>query len=100
MKTIHVEKCVLQDLKLNPISAKEIDHLASLAGSYEALFSRRAIKYRTLKLKDKKLTEKDIRKLMLEEYTFIKRPLIVVNDKIFIGTFAKEIQKAKSELEK
>ena len=82
---LNTESCELQDIKINSITAAELDELACMAGSYEALFSRNAIKYRSMKLNTKKLTEKDYRELILSEYTFLKRPVIKVGDKIFIG---------------
>ena len=62
------------------------------AGSYEALFSRRALKYKELGLKDKHLSEKDYRKLILEEYTFLKRPVALVGGKIFVGSEKKTVE--------
>ncbi|CAN5589196.1 arsenate reductase [soil metagenome] len=75
----------LQDIKTEKITPTQIDEMKKLAGSYEALFSRRALKYRAMGLHEKQLTEKDYRKLIMEEYTFLKRPVAIVNDKIFIG---------------
>ncbi|GAO42821.1 arsenate reductase family protein [Flavihumibacter petaseus] len=76
---------VLQEIKTEKITADQLDEMKQMAGSYEALFSRRALKYRGLGLHEKKLSEKDYRKWILEEYTFLKRPVAIVNDKIFIG---------------
>lgn len=78
--------CRVQDIKSSPITAEQLDHLARLAGSYEALFSKRSMKYRAWNLKEKALTEEDMRDLMLKEYTFIKRPVVVFDDQIFIGS--------------
>lgn len=66
-----------------------------MAGSYEALFSRRALKYKEMKLKDMQLTEKDYRDLILQEYTFLKRPVVVKGKKIFIGSEKKTVQAVK-----
>jgi arsenate reductase len=74
-----------QDIKTQPITAAQLDEMKKMAGSYDALFSRRAIKYKEMGLKDKALSEKEIRKLILAEYTFLKRPVIVLDDKIFVG---------------
>ena len=67
----------LQDIKTERISPAQLDEMKKMAGSYEALFSRRAIKYKEMGLKDKKLEENEYRKLILEEYTFLKRPVII-----------------------
>ena len=76
---------VLQDIKIDRITAAQLDELKARVGSYEALFSRRALKYKELGLKDRSLTEKDYRRLILEEYTFLKRPVVVDGAEISIG---------------
>ena len=75
----------LQDIKVEKITPAQLDELKDKAGSYEALFSRRALKYKEMGLKDKALTETDYRRLILEEYTFLKRPVAVSGKKILIG---------------
>src|SRR6218665_953945 len=72
----------LVDIKTNNIKAKELDFAAKALGSYEALFSRKAMKYRSMGLNKVILTEQDIRKLILEEYTFLKRPVSIINGKV------------------
>lgn len=76
---------VLQDIKKDPITADQLDEMKTLSGSYEALFSRRALKYKEYGLKDQKLTEADYRQWILKEYTFLKRPVVFVKNQIFIG---------------
>ncbi|MEN8251100.1 MAG: ArsC/Spx/MgsR family protein [Bacteroidota bacterium] len=75
-----------QDIKVESISLKQLEKLYQLAGSYEALFSRVARKYKELGLKNLDLNESDYRNFLLEEYTFLKRPVVVIDDKIFIGS--------------
>lgn len=87
---------VLQDIKFEKISDAQIEEMKKLSGSFESLFSRRAMKYKSMNLAEKTLTEKDYKNLILEEYTFMKRPVIIVNDNIFIGNAKSEIEKAKS----
>tara|TARA_R110002096_G_scaffold74101_2_gene175795 strand:- start:46016 stop:46369 length:354 start_codon:yes stop_codon:yes gene_type:complete len=87
---------VLQDIKSEAISEQELDEMAKMAGSYEALFSRRAMKYRSLGLNERELSEDEYRKWILEEYTFLKRPVIISENQIFIGN-SKKIVKAASE---
>ena len=89
---------VMQDIKTELITEKQIDEMQKMAGSYEALFSRVALKFRAWKLNEKKLTEKDYRKYILEEYTFLKRPVIIVDDKIFIGNSPKNVEAAKGAM--
>ncbi|HEY8398701.1 MAG TPA: ArsC/Spx/MgsR family protein [Flavihumibacter sp.] len=91
-------KAVLQDIKTEPITPAQLDEMHKLAGSYEALFSRRALKFRSMGLHEKKLTEKDYRKLILEEYTFLKRPVAIVGDAIFIGNAKSVVAALKQAL--
>lgn len=92
------KKAVLQDIKTNPITAEQIDEMKKLAGSYEALFSRKAIKYRTMGLGEKNLSEKDYRSLILKEYTFLKRPVAIVGEHIFIGNTKAAVEALKNAL--
>lgn len=81
----------LQDIKAEKITGKQLDEMKALSGSYESLFSRRAIKYKELGLKDKNLTETDYRKYILNEYTFLKRPVVILDNQIFIGNEKKTV---------
>jgi arsenate reductase (glutaredoxin) len=88
--------CELQDIKVANISAEELDWVASKVGSYEALFSRKALKFRGMGLHEKTLTEADYRRLMLEEYTFLKRPFTIIGEDVFIGNAAKTTDATKA----
>ncbi len=88
----------VQDIKFEKITAKQIDQMKKMAGSYEALFSRRSRKYQSMGLKNVELSEKDFRKLILEEYTFLKRPVMIIDDQIFIGSAKKAVEGAKKAL--
>jgi arsenate reductase len=85
----------LIDIKVQNIDAETLDWIKSKVGSYEALFSKRAMKFKSLGLNQMQLTEADYRKYMLEEYTFLKRPFIIFGEQVFIGNAAKEVEKAK-----
>ena len=87
-----IKRFTLQDIKTEPITAKQLDELKKMAGSYEALFSKVALKYRSLGLNEMTLTEKDFRKYILQEYTFLKRPVIVMDKAIFIGNAPKTVK--------
>ena len=89
---------IMQDIKVEKITPAQIDEMKKMAGTYESLFSRRALKYKEWGLKDKKLTEKDYRQYILDEYTFLKRPVVILNDKIFIGSEKKTVAALKKAL--
>lgn len=87
----------LQDIKTEKITPEQLDKMKSMTGSYESLFSRRAMKYKEMGLKDKKLSESDFRQLILDEYTFLKRPVAINGNKIFVGNDKKTVEALKKE---
>jgi len=89
---------VLQDIKTESITEDQINKMYALAGSYEALFSKRARLYKERDLKNQNLTEDDYKNLILEHYTFLKRPVIILDNQIFIGNSKKVIESAKSAM--
>ncbi|MCG9792048.1 arsenate reductase family protein [Flavobacterium algicola] len=86
------------DIKQNQITETELEELYKLAGSYEALFSKKAVLYKTLNLKDKDLNEEDYKKYLLEHYTFLSRPVFMIDNEIFIGNTQPNILKLHKKL--
>ncbi len=88
---------VLQDIKTESITKEQLEEMRKLTDSYESLFSRRAVLFRERDLKNKYLTDDDYKNLILEHYTFLKRPVIIVDDTIFIGN-SKKVVAAANEM--
>jgi arsenate reductase len=84
-------KLVFHDIRQNPITQIELEEMYQLSGSYEALFSKKAQLYKSRNLKNITLTETDYKNLILEHYTFLSRPVFIINDKIYIGNSQKNI---------
>ena len=93
-----IEGVELQNIKEKHISEKELDLAAEIEGGYEVLFNKRAMKYRSMGLNKETHTEEEWRKHILSEYTFIKRPLAIINDKVFAGNAKKTVEALKAEL--
>lgn len=89
---------ITRDIKVQGITRQELDELFNFTNSYEELFSKRAKLYQERNLKNENLLEEDYKNLLLEHYTFLKRPVIVNNDKIFIGNSAKTVAAAKKSI--
>lgn len=87
-----------QDIKSESITAGQLDEMKNLSGTYESLFSRKAMKFRSMGLADRNLTERDYRQLIIEEYTFLKRPVFLLSDQIFIGNSKKTIEALREAL--
>lgn len=87
-----------QDIKTDQLTFDQIDEMKKRSGSYESLFSRKAMKYRSMGLGDKSLSEDDYRQLIQEEYTFLKRPVFIVDAQVFVGNSKKEIERLQEHL--
>lgn len=95
---VNENQAVFREIKSEPIKTRELDHMATLSGSYESLFSKRALKFREQNHHLKQLSEEDYRNLILEEYTFLKRPVFVFENEIYSGNTAGIIEKVKMKL--
>ncbi len=88
------------DIKNNPLTEPQLLELYVITESYEELFNKRAIKYRSLGLNQQSLTENDLKNLLLEEYTFLKRPVFLVNGQLYVGNAKSTVEKLKSHFGK
>jgi arsenate reductase len=91
---------ILQDIKEESITVKQLEEMHKLSNSYESLFSKRAKLFKERDLKNEVLNEKDYKNFILEHYTFLKRPVIIINNKIFIGNSKKTVEAAKQFIDK
>jgi|TARA_B110000240_G_C13474251_1_gene442270 arsenate reductase len=87
-----------QEIKSNPVNVAQLEEMHKLSKSYEALFNKRAKLYKSLDLKNKTLSEADYRQYILEEYTFLKRPVFIDGNAIFIGNSKKVIAALIAEI--
>lgn len=88
-----------QDIKFEPITKEQLEAMHKMNGNYEGLFSKIARKYKALGLKEQTLSEEDYKSYILDEYTFLKRPVIIMNDSIFIGSSKKVVKAASEKIE-
>lgn len=88
----------LQDIKSDKMTPAQVDQLIKMSGSALALFSKRALKYRAMGLHERELSEGEMRQLIIDEYTFLSRPVLVLDDQIFVGNSKKVVEAAKQAL--
>ena len=96
---VGAQKLSIQDIKTDKITEEQLTEMYALAGSYEKLFTRKSMKYRSMNLAEKELTEQDYKNLILQEHTFLKRPVAVVNNQIFIGNAKQTVGDLKKAIE-
>lgn len=85
---------ILQDIKIEAITPTQLEEMKEMVGSYEALFSKRAQLYRKRGLNEQELSEDNFKQLILEHYTFLKRPVMIVDNQIFVGNSKKVVTAA------
>ena len=98
LKEVNTADFELQEIKANPVNAAKLKEIHQLSGSYEALFNKRAKLYTAMDLKNQSLSEADYKQFILDEYTFLKRPVFIVSDEIFIGNSKKVIEELKKKI--
>ena len=82
------------DIKKKKLTEQELKTLHEKVGNYEGLINKRAKLFKQRNIDYKKLEEKDFKNLLLEHYSFIKRPILIYDEKIFVGNCPKTILKA------
>ncbi|OEK04633.1 arsenate reductase family protein [Roseivirga misakiensis] len=98
MSSLNLDGFEKQDIKTEAITSEQIEQMHALSGSYESLFSKVARKYRANGLHEKSLDEPQFKALILEEYTFLKRPVFIIDDQIFIGNSKKVVAQLQETL--
>ncbi|MBL4643154.1 MAG: arsenate reductase [Flavobacteriaceae bacterium] len=96
LKEVNLDGFEKQEIKGLPVTVSQLDKMHAISKSYEALFNKRAKLYKAMGLKDQEITEADYRQYILDEYTFLKRPVFIVDNAIFIGNSKKEIERLKT----
>lgn len=100
IKNLPENNLVFQDIRQDPITEEQLEEMHKLAGSYEALFSKKAQLYKSMDLKNKSLTEADFKKYILEHYTFLSRPVFIIDNQVYVGNSQQNIIQVTKALQK
>ena len=98
LKEVNTDGIERQEIKANNITVTQLEEMYQLSGSYEALFNKRAKLYKSMDLKNQVLSEADYRQFLLDEYTFLKRPVFILDNQVFIGNSKKVIEELKNKI--
>ena len=98
LKEVPLKGFEKQEIKVTPLTVGQLEEMYKISNSYEALFNKRAKLYKAMDLKNQEVSESDYRQYLLDEYTFLKRPVFLVDDELFIGNSKKEIERLKNYL--
>ena len=92
LKMFDLSDWELRELKSSPITEQELAQMYEHTKSYEALFSRRSTQIKAREIDVKTLEENDFKELILDHYSFLKRPVFLTDKKIFVGNDKKNIE--------
>ena len=98
LKEVNTDGFERQEIKANNVTPSQLEEMHQLSGSYEGLFNKRAKLYKSMDLKNQVLTEADYKQFILDEYTFLKRPVFIVDEEIFIGNSKKVVAELKEKI--
>ena len=98
LKEVPLKGFEKQEIKVTPLTVSQLEDMYKISNSYEALFNKRAKLYKAMDLKNQEVSESDYKQYLLDEYTFLKRPVFLVDDELFIGNSKKEIERLKNYL--
>jgi len=85
----------LREIRKEPVTNEELDEMYHKSQSYESLFSKKSTQIKLRGLDVKTLQENDFKELILDHYTFLKRPVFLTDKQIFIGNDKKNVEALK-----
>jgi arsenate reductase (glutaredoxin) len=85
MKETGTEGFEIIDIKQQHISAQDLAIAAEQLGGYLALFNMRAQKIKAMGIDPKSASEAELKQWILDEYTFLKRPVYFIENEVFAG---------------
>ncbi|MGL6038307.1 ArsC/Spx/MgsR family protein [Soonwooa sp.] len=89
----------LREIKSAPVTKEELTEMYNLTKSYEALFSKKSTQIKAREIDIKTLGEKDFKDLILDHYSFLKRPVFITEKDIFAGSDKKNLENLKAFFE-
>lgn len=92
LATLNTSDTELVNIREQLITEPDLDILVNSIGSYQAAFNNRAQKLKLMSADEKPKSEADYKKLILTDYTFLKRPALIIDNKGYAGNDAKTIE--------
>ncbi|MBA22255.1 MAG: hypothetical protein CMP52_02790 [Flavobacteriales bacterium] len=86
------------NIKEKPLTPEQLNVLFTKTKSYSALLNPRAQLLKKRGLKASELSEQESKALILEHYSFLKRPVLIYQNKIFVGNALATVEAAQKTL--
>ncbi|MBK6667420.1 MAG: arsenate reductase family protein [Saprospiraceae bacterium] len=98
LSTLDLSDVELINIREQNITKEDLDFMKKQTKSYEALFNKRAQKLKELPENKKPVKDADFKKLILKEYTFLKRPAAIIDNQVIVGNDPKSVQALQAAL--
>lgn len=98
MSELPLDRFKLIDIKNHPLSDEELDTFYKHTGSFESLINKRAQKFKLEGISANGQSEEAYKNLLKSHYTFLKRPVILFEDQLYIGNSKSTVESLKSSL--
>lgn len=98
LSTLDLSDVELINIREQNITKDDLDFMKKQTKSYEALFNKRAQKLKELPENKKPVKDADFKKLILKEYTFLKRPAAIIDNQVIVGNDPKSVQALQAAL--
>lgn len=90
----------LREIKSQPVTEAELEEMYDKTKSYEALFSKKSTQIKERGIDVSSLKEQDFKKLILDHYSFLKRPVFVTDKEVFAGSDKKNLENLNAFFDK
>lgn len=90
----------LREIKSQPVTEAELEEMYDKTKSYEALFSKKSMQIKERGIDVSSLKEQDFKKLILDHYSFLKRPVFVTDKEVFAGSDKKNLENLNAFFDK
>jgi arsenate reductase len=89
----------LQDVKQHQITSEQLAFLYAHTKSYEALINKRGRVYAQLKKEGADFSEAVFKRLLEQEYSCLKRPILIWNNIVYLGNSKATVAQMKDTLD-
>jgi len=93
LSLLKTDQVTLINLREENINKEDLELMKKQMGSYEALFNKRAQKLKLMSDDEKPTKESEFKKLILSEYTFLKRPAAIIEGNVYAGNDKTTVEK-------
>lgn len=90
----------LREIKSQPVTEAELEEMYDKTKSYEALFSKKSTQIKKRGIDVSSLKEQDFKKLILDHYSFLKRPVFITDKEVFAGSDKKNLENLNAFFDK